>query len=479
MRGGWRSCWPACKSKVNLIPLNAAPGIPFERPSDDGDRSVRADPRRPRHLTVSVRKSRGRDIRAACGQLIVEGGRKSPAQHLARRWLAARRRIDSPDVDVSTRHPLVARRGPAESAPSGSCRSPRASRPRASARDGSVPTCAVAERARQAAGRCRGSARPRSRIDAARHLAAHRRRRRARAIGIREDVEVRQRRAARGTRTAARSPRRVSPGKPTMMSEPIEACGIRARMSIDERRVVLDGVRPAHRRQHPVAGVLQRQMKMRREAIATSATRSTISREQSIGSSELMRNRTAALGRAARVRAPAPAAARRATTRGVRSRPYDPRWTPVSAISLNPAADDALDLAQDRRRSARFAAAPRVVGNDAVRARLRAAGLHAQRERRAARDARLDRPRRSCRRRRRSAAPSSGRGRSPASVDERAACRRWQRRAATFGSAANFVRPARRVAAGDDDPARRDCRGRSAGWSAARPDRRWRSPSRC
>jgi adenine C2-methylase RlmN of 23S rRNA A2503 and tRNA A37 len=33
---------------------------------------------------VSVRKSRGRDIRAACGQLIVEGGRKaSAAQALA------------------------------------------------------------------------------------------------------------------------------------------------------------------------------------------------------------------------------------------------------------------------------------------------------------------------------------------------------------------------------------------------------------
>jgi adenine C2-methylase RlmN of 23S rRNA A2503 and tRNA A37 len=32
-----------------------------------------------------VRKSRGRDIRAACGQLIVEGLRKSPAQQLAAR----------------------------------------------------------------------------------------------------------------------------------------------------------------------------------------------------------------------------------------------------------------------------------------------------------------------------------------------------------------------------------------------------------
>jgi 23S rRNA (adenine2503-C2)-methyltransferase len=70
------------KSKVNLIPLNAAAGIPFDRPSDEAiDRfaQVLADA----HLTVSVRKSRGRDIRAACGQLIVEGQRKSPAQRLA------------------------------------------------------------------------------------------------------------------------------------------------------------------------------------------------------------------------------------------------------------------------------------------------------------------------------------------------------------------------------------------------------------
>jgi adenine C2-methylase RlmN of 23S rRNA A2503 and tRNA A37 len=34
-------------------------------------------------LTVSVRKSRGRDIRAACGQLIVEGTTKSTGQKAA------------------------------------------------------------------------------------------------------------------------------------------------------------------------------------------------------------------------------------------------------------------------------------------------------------------------------------------------------------------------------------------------------------
>ena len=66
------------KSKVNLIPLNAAAGIPFDRPSEETvDRFARtlAD----HHLIVSVRKSRGRDIRAACGHLIVEGPCELPA----------------------------------------------------------------------------------------------------------------------------------------------------------------------------------------------------------------------------------------------------------------------------------------------------------------------------------------------------------------------------------------------------------------
>ena len=71
------------KAKVNLIPLNPAPGIPYDRPSDkrvDRFAQVLAD----RHITVSVRKSRGLDIRAACGQLIVEGGpKKTAAQQMA------------------------------------------------------------------------------------------------------------------------------------------------------------------------------------------------------------------------------------------------------------------------------------------------------------------------------------------------------------------------------------------------------------
>ena len=70
------------KAKVNLLPLNAAPGIPFNRPSDERVNAF-AKILAERGVTVSVRRSRGRDIRAACGQLIVEGGRSSVGQSLA------------------------------------------------------------------------------------------------------------------------------------------------------------------------------------------------------------------------------------------------------------------------------------------------------------------------------------------------------------------------------------------------------------
>ncbi len=70
------------RCKVNLIPLNEAAGITFVRPSDE---RVNAFARILANagLTVSVRKSRGRDIRAACGQLIVEGTEQSAGQKAA------------------------------------------------------------------------------------------------------------------------------------------------------------------------------------------------------------------------------------------------------------------------------------------------------------------------------------------------------------------------------------------------------------
>jgi len=71
------------RGKVNLLPLNEAAGIPFERPSDDRvNRFARV--LSDHGVTVSVRKSRGRDIRAACGQLITESSRTAaPGKRLA------------------------------------------------------------------------------------------------------------------------------------------------------------------------------------------------------------------------------------------------------------------------------------------------------------------------------------------------------------------------------------------------------------
>jgi 23S rRNA (adenine2503-C2)-methyltransferase len=56
------------RSKVNLIPLNPAPEVPFRAPTPeavDAFAGILADA----HVTVSVRRPRGQDILAACGQL--------------------------------------------------------------------------------------------------------------------------------------------------------------------------------------------------------------------------------------------------------------------------------------------------------------------------------------------------------------------------------------------------------------------------
>jgi 23S rRNA (adenine2503-C2)-methyltransferase len=64
-------------AKVNLIPYNANPGLPYHAPS--AERVVEfQEALAARHLTVVVRKPRGRDIAAACGQLAAEGGPGDP-----------------------------------------------------------------------------------------------------------------------------------------------------------------------------------------------------------------------------------------------------------------------------------------------------------------------------------------------------------------------------------------------------------------
>ena len=52
-----------------------------------------------------------------------------------------------------------------------------------------------------------------------------------------------------------------------MTSEPIDACGIAFADAIDQPPVIRERVRPPHRHQHSIAGVLKRKMEMRREAV--------------------------------------------------------------------------------------------------------------------------------------------------------------------------------------------------------------------
>ncbi len=61
------------KAKINLIPFNPHPRLPFQAPEEDAvlafqDILIRA------HYTTLIRESRGADISAACGQLAGEAG---------------------------------------------------------------------------------------------------------------------------------------------------------------------------------------------------------------------------------------------------------------------------------------------------------------------------------------------------------------------------------------------------------------------
>ena len=56
------------KAKVNLIPFNPTPELPYEEPAAETVRRFR-DELLARGVAVSIRKNRGRDISAACGQL--------------------------------------------------------------------------------------------------------------------------------------------------------------------------------------------------------------------------------------------------------------------------------------------------------------------------------------------------------------------------------------------------------------------------
>jgi 23S rRNA (adenine2503-C2)-methyltransferase len=56
------------QAHVNLIPFNDVPGLPYHRPTDDAVAAFGAELRRAR-ISVKVRKRKGSEIDAACGQL--------------------------------------------------------------------------------------------------------------------------------------------------------------------------------------------------------------------------------------------------------------------------------------------------------------------------------------------------------------------------------------------------------------------------
>ena len=64
---------------VNLIPFNHVEGLPYQRPSDDAVRTFR-DTLVTHGIQVQIRKKKGDDINAACGQLRRQG-KISPAVH--------------------------------------------------------------------------------------------------------------------------------------------------------------------------------------------------------------------------------------------------------------------------------------------------------------------------------------------------------------------------------------------------------------
>lgn len=69
-------------AKVNLIPYNENPGLGFSAPAPEAVQAF-LDALVARNLTAVVRKSRGRDISAACGQLAREGGPGDPRRKAA------------------------------------------------------------------------------------------------------------------------------------------------------------------------------------------------------------------------------------------------------------------------------------------------------------------------------------------------------------------------------------------------------------
>jgi 23S rRNA (adenine2503-C2)-methyltransferase len=67
------------KCKINLIPFNANPGLPFQEPEEHTLIQFQELLNRSR-IQNTIRYSKGRDVGAACGQLVASGPKDTPLQ---------------------------------------------------------------------------------------------------------------------------------------------------------------------------------------------------------------------------------------------------------------------------------------------------------------------------------------------------------------------------------------------------------------
>src|SRR6185503_9026119 len=66
-------------AKVNLIPYNSVPGLPWQRPSDASQEKF-LSALEARGVTATLRREKGHDIDAACGQLRLRTERELAAK---------------------------------------------------------------------------------------------------------------------------------------------------------------------------------------------------------------------------------------------------------------------------------------------------------------------------------------------------------------------------------------------------------------
>ena len=123
------------KAKVNLIPLNPAPGIPYRPAIGRARRPLRADPRRPSHHGVGAKEPRPghpRRVRSADrrGRNEEDGGAADGAASQVAGWRGS-----------VTLHPGVSREAGSPAAPSGSYPSPLTIRHRQRGARRTVPAC--------------------------------------------------------------------------------------------------------------------------------------------------------------------------------------------------------------------------------------------------------------------------------------------------------------------------------------------------